>query len=66
MSIDRISRPVIQLTLKGKTIKEFPSIRNAQEALDINRYGIREVCKGNRKSAGGFKWKFKEEKNNDS
>lgn len=56
------NKPIIQYDLKGNIIKEWPSISDAADTLKIQH--IHAVCKGVRKSAGGFFWKYKEE--NDS
>lgn len=51
------NKPVLQYDLEDNLIKEWPSISDAQESLKIYHIGL--VCKGKRKSAGGFIWKFK-------
>lgn len=55
------SAPVIQLSLEGDYIQEFYSIKNAGETTNISRQNINSVCKGKTKTAGGFKWIYKEE-----
>ena len=52
------SIPVLQYDLKGNFIKEYESIKQAQNELKI--YKISECCKGERKTAGGYRWKYKE------
>lgn len=52
---------VIQIDLNGNIIKEWPSITDASDCLDINNTDISRVCKGKRRSAGGYFWKFKNE-----
>lgn len=52
-------KPVIQLTNDGEIIKEWKSLKEVSEYLLINRNTIRMVCNNQRKSAGGYKWKFK-------
>lgn len=56
-------RPILQLSLSGKFIKEFDSIKSAIQNLGIKAAtsNISNVCKGKRNSAYGFKWKYKEE-----
>ena len=49
---------VAQLSREGEVIKEFNSAKEAGEELNIQRSHIGSVCKGNRKTAGGFKWKY--------
>lgn len=50
--------PVIQLELSGDVIKEWASIKEASIGLGISNH-ISAVCKGNRKTCGGFIWKYK-------
>ena len=50
-------KPVLQFTKDGEFIKEYPSIKEAQDELSIHQ--ISKVCNGKRKTAGGFKWRFK-------
>lgn len=51
------ARPVIQLDKNGNTIKEYPSRIIAEQETGINARHIGGVCSGNRKSAGGYKWR---------
>lgn len=55
------SRPIIQLSLLGEFIKEWISAMDIQRELGINNSAINRACKANRPTAGGFKWKFKDE-----
>lgn len=50
-------KAVLQYDLKGSFIKEYPSIREVYRQTGI--YSIEKVCKGQRKTAGGFIWKYK-------
>ena len=52
-------RPIIQFDLDGKIIKEWSGLIIASKGLNINRCTIGDVCAGRKKSAGGFKWKYK-------
>lgn len=52
----KLSKPVIQLTLDGKTIGEYSSITVANIQTGINHIG--DVCRGVRKTAGGFIWRY--------
>lgn len=52
------SRPVKQLNLNGNLIKIFPSIAEAERELGILKSNICSVCRGNRKTTGGFKWEY--------
>lgn len=53
---NRGGRPVIQLSLDGKEIRKFNSIREAERYHDCGHIG--DVCAGRAKTTGGFKWKY--------
>lgn len=53
-----VQKPVEQYDLKGNYINSFKSIKEASQAL----HGLQHIegcCKGHRKTAGGFVWKYK-------
>ena len=53
------SKPVNQLHKQtGELINEFSSIGEAAKCTGIAWQNIASVCKGNRKSAGGFAWRY--------
>lgn len=52
---------VLQYDLNGTFIKEWPSIISASKELNISSPSITYCCKGKYKSAGKYKWKYKEE-----
>lgn len=54
------NKPIIQLDLKGNYVNEFYSTREAEAYTGIDNSGISKVCKGKRKTAGGFIWKYKQ------
>ena len=56
-----VSRPVVQMTKSGEIVATFPSIIAASRSLDKGGSQVCEVCKGKRKSAGGFVWAYREE-----
>ena len=56
-----VCRPVVQLTRAGEFVAEYSSIIAATRALGVSGTKICEVCKGKRKSAGGFVWAYREE-----
>ena len=60
---DNIKRPVIQLTLDGQYIAEYPSIVDAAKAINKGTTIIGSVLQHNsvHKSAGGFNWIYKDE-----
>ncbi len=45
-----------QIDFSGNTIKEYPSIIEASRETGISRTGIGRCLKGERKTAGGYKW----------
>jgi hypothetical protein len=51
-------KPVLQYTIDDIFIKEWPNIVSAERELNI-KSGIGKCCKGNQKTAGGYKWKYK-------
>lgn len=55
-------KPIIQYNLNNNIIKEWVSIKQASETLNINRFSISQCLsiKINQKTAGGFIWKYKE------
>lgn len=57
--VETNSKPVIQYSLNGDLLKVWKSLKEVSEYLLINRNSVRMVCNGQRKSAGGYKWKFK-------
>lgn len=58
----KFSKPVIQMTLDGKFIQEFPSIAEAARQLNGNYVNIAEYLRESNKQnhAYGYKWKYKE------
>lgn len=52
------SRKVIQLTKDGEFVNEFDSMATAYRETSILQSKICNVCKGKRKSAGGYVWKY--------
>ena len=54
-------KPIIQLTLDGEFVREWKSLVEVKRFLDISYNNISTVCNNRRKSAGGFKWMYKEE-----
>jgi group I intron endonuclease len=53
------SKTVNQYDLACNFIKEWSCMSEAERILNISRGKISETCKGKRKTAGGFKWKYK-------
>lgn len=61
-SIKRCSKPVLQYTIEGEFVAEYPSAREAERKTGINNANIIDCCNGKRyhKTAGGSIWKYKE------
>jgi len=53
------SKPVLQFDLKNNFINEWKSAKAASNILNINRAHIGACCRKQRKTAGKFKWQFK-------
>ena len=51
------SKKVLQLSLTGELIREYPSTHEC-ERNGFNRSSVAACCKGKRKSAYGFKWQY--------
>ena len=52
---------VIQYDINGNKLKEFPSLTDAAEYVDLTgTSGIAKCGKGERRSAGGYLWRYKE------
>lgn len=54
------SKPILQYSKSGEFIREWQGSREVERVLGIYNTSIIQCCKGNRKSAGGFIWKYKE------
>ena len=59
---EKLSRKILQYSKSGEFIKEWPSALEVNRVLGINNSHIIQCCKGKRKSAGGFVWRYKEER----
>ena len=51
----KLSKPVLQFTLSGELIREFPSMAECTRN-GFNQSAVCLCCQGKRKSAYGFKW----------
>ena len=51
---------ILQFSKDGELIAEYSSIHEAERHTGCNQGNICNCCKGERKSAGGFIWKYKE------
>ena len=52
-------KPILQYTLDGELIAEYPSLKDACNITGFNNGSISSACTGKRKSAHGFIWKHK-------
>lgn len=69
--IEKCSKVVLQIDKGGNVIAEYPSIVEASKSTGTNKQSISDICRGavkmvngkpyQRKSAGGYCWKFKTE-----
>lgn len=56
------AKSVLQYSKNGIFIKEYPSGVEAAKQTKTNASSLRMCCNGQRKTAGGYIWRFKEEK----
>lgn len=59
----KLSKPVVQMTLAGEFVAEFPSVIECHRQLGYSTGQLCDVLNGKKKTAKGFKWKYK---NNDN
>ena len=52
------NRKIIQYNLNGEKVKEWSSIQEATDKLNVSN--ISAVCRGAQKTAGGYIWKYTE------
>jgi hypothetical protein len=57
------AKPVIQLTLDGKFVSEYPTALQGAEAINSRGSNITACCKGKAKSHRGFLWLYKDSYN---
>ena len=58
MGLYKNLKSVTQLDKNGKIINTFKSIREAERITGIDSSGIAKCCKGKRKIAGGYCWRY--------
>lgn len=59
-SLERLAKAIQQYTKNGEFIAEYESAAEAERETNVCNSHITECCKGKRKSAGGFIWRYKE------
>lgn len=57
-SIKRVGKPVIQYDFDGNVIARFRGQNEAGRMTGISGANISQVCKGKRKQAGGYIWRY--------
>lgn len=55
---DNRKKKVMQISLEGDFIRKFQSVSEASEQTGFNKTSIAKVCRGERKSAGGYIWEY--------
>lgn len=60
--ISKTSKPVLQYDLAGNFIKEYPSLREAGNSINVKSLAnISQCCSGKYKQANGYIWRYKSE-----
>ena len=54
----KLSKPVLQLSLTGELIREYPSARDC-ERNGFDHSGVIRCCNGKQKTHKGFRWEYK-------
>lgn len=57
---EKVSKPVIQLTMNGEEVGRYDSTVQAGKETGLNHHRIADCCRGDRKSTGGFRWAYRE------
>ena len=60
---ENIGKPIIQFDLQMNKLCEYLSISDASRTTGIHLSAIAHTLKGERKTSGGFKWKYKYSQN---
>ena len=58
ITVDRRRKLVGQFTEEGMHVKTFNSVSEASKMTEINKTSIAKVCREERKTSGGFCWKY--------
>lgn len=56
------SKGLIQMNLHGVKLKEFRSLNHAKE-FGFDPSNVSKCCRGLKKTSNGYKWKYKDQKN---
>lgn len=63
MSNTKQTKPVLQLDCNGNILAQYRGVKEAMRLTGVNRNSIRDVIRGDRATAGGYVWRYKEAKN---
>jgi hypothetical protein len=55
-----LSKPILQFSLDGEFLDEYPSVKEAAEKTGIVKQNISSNLTGKYKTAGGFLWRYKD------
>ena len=55
---NKLSKAVIQMEINGSFVAKYHSAWNAFRVTGISQGNLSSCCRGERRQAGGFKWKF--------
>lgn len=53
------SKPVLQYTLDGEFVREWPSTMEIQRVLGFSNGSIGRVCRGEYRQSNGYLWRYK-------
>ena len=56
------AKKIIQYNKQGNFIKQWDCIMEVERKLNIHNSSISACCKGKRKTAGGYIWRYKDTK----
>lgn len=62
----RLEKPVVQSTLLGEFVAEYPSLKEAGAVTGVSPSKISLVSSGRRKTAGGYRWHYKNPEDKDT
>lgn len=60
---NKLKKQIEQYSLNDEFISKWASAKDVYQTLKISSSHIRECCRGERKTAGGFKWRNADENN---
>lgn len=53
------TKPVLQYTLDGQFVAEYPSLHEVKRQLGYDRKHVSDCCRGKNKTSYGYIWKYK-------